>query len=137
MWRYRYTSELYHYGIKGMKWGVRRTKRQLQYDRYSIMAVLNKNLHKIKTPNGVKVKTVSSHALDRIEKYEDRKVTAKEIGDALVNPIHIDKIKVDKQGRRSIRYIGEKATVNVNPDIGKIATVWQTGRRQIRKYKGV
>lgn len=24
MWQYRYPEELYHYGVKGMKWGVRR-----------------------------------------------------------------------------------------------------------------
>jgi hypothetical protein len=29
MWSYRYSGELYHYGVKGMKWGVRRTKEQL------------------------------------------------------------------------------------------------------------
>lgn len=28
-WIKRYHSELYHYGIKGMRWGVRRTREQL------------------------------------------------------------------------------------------------------------
>lgn len=31
MWTYNYSTELTHHGIKGQKWGVRRTKAQLGY----------------------------------------------------------------------------------------------------------
>ena len=35
------SDNLMHYGIKGMKWGVRRTKEQLAHDRSSIQARMN------------------------------------------------------------------------------------------------
>jgi hypothetical protein len=29
MWRFVYTDELYHYGVKGMRWGIQRSKEKL------------------------------------------------------------------------------------------------------------
>lgn len=124
------TFELAHHGIKGQKWGVRRTAEQLSHDRYSIEACLNKK--KIETPNGVSVTHISKHALDRAEELT-RQVTAKEIESALTKPIHIDKISVKNNGR-SQRFIGDDATVNVNPDTGNIITVWKTGKKTRKRY---
>lgn len=35
MWKYEYNDELYHYGVKGMEWGVHRASRQLNSARDS------------------------------------------------------------------------------------------------------
>jgi hypothetical protein len=40
----------------------------------------------------------------------------------------------NQNNQRSIRYIGDKATANVNPDNGNITTVWKTGKRVRMKY---
>lgn len=137
MWRWTDgTGELYHYGIKGMKWGVRRTKEQLAHDRYSIQA---RTLRRLKKPfhsaNGILVTALSIHALDRSQE-ESRQVTVEGIFDALQKPLNRDSIKTryDSKGRPSQRLIGKKATVNINPDNGVITTVWLTSHKEIRKY---
>lgn len=137
MWRWSDgTTELYHYGIKGMKWGVRRTKEQLAHDRYSIQA---RTIRRLKKPfysaNGVLVTSISAHALDRCEE-KSRPVTVEGIFDALKKPLNHDSIKTkyDGKGRPSQRLIGKMATVNVNPENGTITTVWPTGHDTLRKY---
>ena len=136
MYRYILTKdgELYHYGVKGMKWGVRRPKEQLKYDSGSITTVLNRTLPKIKTANGIPASEISIHALGRISEKADRKVSAKNITDALTNPLKIKDVVIDEFGRPSQRFIGSDATVNVNPSTGIITTVWKTGRRVKNKY---
>lgn len=46
MWRFNYTSELYHYGVKGMKWGVRRTPEQLGHRKLSANKPKNLEIEK-------------------------------------------------------------------------------------------
>lgn len=89
---------------------------------------------KIKTTaaNGLKIETVSSHTLDRAN---ERGVTNEAIIDALENPLFIRDVVTDDLGRKSQRFVGDAATVNVNPDTGKIATVWKTGEKTRKKYK--
>lgn len=86
-----------------------------------------------RTSNGIEIKMISAHSIDR---GNTRSVTSKEMVDALSNPINICEIITDELGRKSQRFIGKTATVNINPDTGNITTVWRTGKRERRKYGG-
>lgn len=86
----------------------------------------------LKTSNGIEVTKFSKHTEERALQ---RNVSVDEIKDALVNPLHIDNIKIDSLGRTSQRFVGEKATVNVNPETGTVSTIWKTGKSKIQKYK--
>ena len=66
----------------------------------------------------------------------ERILTKEEIHNALTSPLHISTIKVDGPGRVSLDYIGNKATVSLNPVTGKLATAWPTGKRARAKYGG-
>lgn len=82
--------------------------------------------------NGVEVESISVHTLERAK---ERGITATAIIDAFENPLFVRDVVTDELGRKSQRFIGEIATANVNPDTGKVTTVWKTGKATKKKYK--
>lgn len=86
----------------------------------------------IKTKNGIEISVVSGHT---IERENQRNVSRTDIVNALKNPLDIWDVMIDDNGRKSQRFIGENATVNINPDTGNVITVWKTGSSTKRKYE--
>mgnify|MGYP001625429717 FL=1 len=56
------------------------------------------------------------------------------MANAFTKPLNDAIITVDKNGRKSIKYIGKNATIVVNPDTGVVVTVWKTGKSTVKKY---
>lgn len=83
--------------------------------------------------NDISINGISNHLLDR---KTSRNIKVEDVKEAFTTPLKIDKIKIDEQGRKSIKYIGEKATVSINPDTGTIITVWKTSSNRVKKLKG-
>lgn len=135
LWYRRFLAsemELMHYGVKGMKWGVRRSKEELRYNRGSIESTVNRYLsYNITTRDGTHVNNISAHAA---EQAESRKVSTKDILDATERSLYISAVKTDGKGRRSKQYIGKDATVAINPDTGIIVTAWPTSSDRAKKY---
>lgn len=86
-----------------------------------------------RTSNGIEIKAISAHSIDR---GDERGVTTSDVIDAIDSPLFIGEIKTDGNGKRSQRFIGKDATVNINPDTGNVVTVWRTGKRERKKYGG-
>lgn len=121
-------EHLAHHGVKGQKWGVRNGPP------YPIDKTGGKDVSKsldIKTKNGTVITSMSQHASDQAQ---NRGVKMESIVDAIQNPLYTGNIIQDDAGRNSQRYIGNDATVNVNPDTGVVVTVWPTGTATRRKY---
>lgn len=90
------------------------------------------NLIGLRTANDITVTGVSEHAIDRAIQ---RKTSAEQAKEGLINPLKIGKIKTDNMGRRSQKFIGEKATASINPDTGIIIQVNPTSSDYVRRLK--
>ena len=78
--------------------------------------------------------TMSGHVM--YERSKERYVNRDDMVDALSNPLYVEpNIRYNDKGNPSRRYIGSRATLNVNPETNVITTVWKTGRKAIRKYR--
>ena len=82
-----------------------------------------------KTSTGIKIADISDHVYDRAK---ERNVKAVDMSSALTSPLKTSIIRADK----SQQFIGEKATVVINSETGKIVTVWPTSSDKVKKLKG-
>ena len=88
-------------------------------------------LRGITTSQGTTIDSVSKHCIDRAF---DRGITVEECRDALTNPLKICGVKQKSNGS-SQEYIGEKARVVLNPQTGKVITLWKTSSKLAAKLK--
>jgi hypothetical protein len=83
------------------------------------------------TSDGLQTKA-TAHLLEQAAK---RGVDSKAINGAISAPLHVKPVKADEHGRRSQQYIGDDATVAINPDTGKVISAWKTGRQTRKKHQ--
>lgn len=113
------------------------TKAVIKYKDYNKWLADKKNqaadaIIGLKTPDGITINDLSAHLYDR---KSERNVDIKSIIRTIRYPIKVDAIKYDNQGRPSKKYIGDYSTIAINPDNGRIITVYPTTRKRRRKIR--
>lgn len=67
------------------------------------------------------------------ERSVQRNLADSEIGDALEHPLFVGEVVIDELGRKSVKYIGNDATVVINPDTGIILEDWFKNLQEIQE----
>lgn len=67
------------------------------------------------------------------ERSVQRNLADSEIGDALEHPLFVGEVVIDELGRKSVKYIGNDATVVINPDTGIILEDWFKNPQEIQE----
>ncbi|MBS0628727.1 MAG: hypothetical protein JSS30_00710 [Verrucomicrobia bacterium] len=81
-------------------------------------------------PNATKDINFANHALQRAV---ERGISRESILDALASPLKIEEVKIDKLGRPSQRFIGQKAEVVINPETQQVVSVNPTSTKKFEK----
>ncbi|MHC8464497.1 minor capsid protein [Weissella tructae] len=92
--------------------------------------ISSKDLVGLKTPDNVEISGVSLHIKERMF---ERNVDKRHVSDAIKNPLQIKDKAADELGRKSRKYIGEHATIAINPDTGYLLTTYPTGSSTRRR----
>ena len=102
------------------------------YNKYvnsDIKSKLEKSLIGINTSNGVEIKIITDHVVDRAIQ---RDVAVDDIKEALVNPLKVRDVRDDD----SQKFIGEKATVSINVKTGRVIQTNPTSSKLAKRLKG-
>lgn len=81
---------------------------------------------------GLRISGITKHFEDRAR---ERNVTASSVLSALQSPLQVGKLRIDRYGAKSQTFIGEKATVVMNPDVGTLITTYPTKSRILEKLR--
>lgn len=97
---------------------------------------INKNYKKLaadlqgmRTITGITITDTSPHVMGQAIA---RGISNSDVLDALTNTLQTGKIRTD----RSQQFVGERATVVINVDTGKVVTAWPTSSKKANKLKG-
>ena len=126
MWNYNYydDNELYHHGIKGMKWGVRRTPAQLGHDTGGVD--LQKAKKKVEAANTIVNESqninrkVSSRKQRKIQKQQVQ--NAKAMTDQELRE-RVNRLNMEQQYARLSAEQMSAGKVNVDRVLSEVGTV--------------
>lgn len=77
---------------------------------------------------------ISDHVRQRMT---ERSVPVEYIQDAIENPLQVNPVKYDQDGRPSITMVGRYATLAINPETGVIVTCYPTHTKTRQKLEAL